>query len=213
MKAARTSDSRWLLLVLLNSGFIQAGVYVVRPMITYRAVDLGADAALVGLVGSAFALAPLLFAIVMGKWVDKGRDGCRVPLPWTSAGPSFGFGTGSAHLPQPNWFAAQSVEVLSGVATSPLEIFRKALKLRKSLIAPEELTWHPTADANVLHFSRPNGWHCITNFGRNHYNFSGVGEILHSSGPLAPAGIFLVHGVMTTGNDLPPATTVWLKAD
>ncbi len=75
MKAARTSDSRWLLLVLLNSGFIQAGVYVVRPMITYRAVDLGADAALVGLVGSAFALAPLLFAIVMGKWVDKGRDG------------------------------------------------------------------------------------------------------------------------------------------
>jgi MFS family permease len=80
MNAARTSDSRWLLLVLLNSGFIQAGVYVVRPMITYRAVDLGADAALVGLVGSAFALAPLLFAIVMGKWVDKGRDGTALVI-------------------------------------------------------------------------------------------------------------------------------------
>jgi alpha-glucosidase len=48
--------------------------------------------------------------------VDKGRDGCRVPLPWTNGGPSFGFGTGSAHLPQPNWFAAKSVEALSGVA-------------------------------------------------------------------------------------------------
>lgn len=80
MRAARTSDSRWLLLVLLNSGFIQAGVYVVRPMITYRAVDLGADAALVGLVGSAFALAPLLFAIVMGKWVDRGRDGTALVI-------------------------------------------------------------------------------------------------------------------------------------
>ncbi|MEY4962078.1 MAG: hypothetical protein RLZZ249_775 [Actinomycetota bacterium] len=80
MNAARTSDSRWLLLVLLNSGFIQAGVYVVRPMITYRAVDLGADAALVGLVGSAFAVAPLLFAIVMGKWVDKGRDGTALVI-------------------------------------------------------------------------------------------------------------------------------------
>jgi alpha-glucosidase len=147
--------------------------------------------------------------------VDKGRDGCRVPLPWTNGGPSFGFGTGSAHLPQPNWFGAQSVEALSGVAGSPLEIFRKALKLRRDLVAAEELTWHTTRDANVLHFSRPNGWHCLTNFGRNHYDFSrdfsGKGEILHSSGPLAPAGIFLVHGVQTTGNDLPPATTVWLQ--
>ncbi|MEY4990123.1 MAG: hypothetical protein RIS08_349 [Actinomycetota bacterium] len=75
MTLSSSSNSRWLLLVLLNSGFIQAGVYVVRPMITYRAVDLGADAVLVGLVGSAFAIAPLIFAIVMGKWVDKGRAG------------------------------------------------------------------------------------------------------------------------------------------
>jgi MFS family permease len=69
------SNSRWLLLVLLNSAFIQAGVYVVRPMVSYRALELGADAVLVGLVGSAFAIAPLIFAIVMGKWVDRGRDG------------------------------------------------------------------------------------------------------------------------------------------
>ncbi len=75
MKLFSASNSRWLLLVLLNSAFIQAGVYVVRPMITYRAVDLGADAVLVGLVGSAFAIAPLFFAIQMGKWVDRGRDG------------------------------------------------------------------------------------------------------------------------------------------
>ncbi len=35
---------------------------------------------------------------------EKGRDGCRVPLPWTAGGPSFGFGAGAAHLPQPAWF-------------------------------------------------------------------------------------------------------------
>lgn len=75
MKLASASNSRWLLLVLLNSAFIQAGVYVVRPMISYRAADLGGDAVLVGLVGSAFAIAPLIFAIQMGKWVDRGRDG------------------------------------------------------------------------------------------------------------------------------------------
>jgi len=75
MRLSDLSSSRWLLLVLLNSAFIQAGVYVVRPMVSYRALELGADAALVGLVGSSFAVAPLIFAIVMGKWVDRGRDG------------------------------------------------------------------------------------------------------------------------------------------
>jgi MFS family permease len=64
-----------LLLVLLNSLFIQAGVYVVRPIVTYKALELGADAALVGLVGATFALAPLVLAIRIGKFVDKGRAG------------------------------------------------------------------------------------------------------------------------------------------
>ena len=37
--------------------------------------------------------------------VDIGRDGCRVPIPWTRTGPSFGFGPDAApHLPQPAWF-------------------------------------------------------------------------------------------------------------
>ena len=144
--------------------------------------------------------------------VDVGRDGCRVPLPWSSTGPSFGFGTGGAHLPQPEWFADYSIEGESSDPTSTLSIFRKALTLRKTLIAPEEMTWHETGDASVLHFSRPNGWHCVTNFGRGHFDLTGIGQVLHSSGPLAEAGLFLVHGVETSGNDLPPATTVWLKA-
>ena len=131
--------------------------------------------------------------------VDKGRDGCRVPLPWRKTGSSFGFGEGGSHLPQPNNFGESSVEAESADPNSPLSIFRKALALRKTLTAPEEMTWHETGDANVLHFSRPNGWHCITNFGRNPYNFAGAGEIIHASGPLGKAG------------DLPPATTVWLQ--
>ncbi|MGO8609866.1 alpha-glucosidase, partial [Rhizobium johnstonii] len=36
---------------------------------------------------------------------DYGRDGCRVPIPWSADGPSFGFGAGGVHLPQPDWFA------------------------------------------------------------------------------------------------------------
>jgi alpha-glucosidase len=41
---------------------------------------------------------------------EKGRDGCRVPLPWTADGPSFGFGGGTAHLPQPDWFGPLGVQ-------------------------------------------------------------------------------------------------------
>jgi MFS family permease len=67
--------SAWLLPILLNSGFLQGAVYVVRPMVTYKAVDLGAEAWLVGIVGATFALAPLLFAIQIGRWVDRGRSG------------------------------------------------------------------------------------------------------------------------------------------
>jgi MFS family permease len=80
MSKAKTSGSRWLPLVLLNSLLIQAGIYVVRPIITYKSVELGADAALVGLIGATFALAPLILAIQIGRFVDKGRAGLALLL-------------------------------------------------------------------------------------------------------------------------------------
>jgi MFS family permease len=75
MSQVKTSGSRWLPLVLLNSLLIQAGIYVVRPIITYKSVELGADATLVGLIGATFALAPLFLAIQVGRFVDRGRAG------------------------------------------------------------------------------------------------------------------------------------------
>ncbi len=131
--------------------------------------------------------------------IDKGRDGCRVPLPWSSDGPSFGFGSGGAHLPQPDFFGEFSVTAESGVENSPLEIFRKALALRKDLITSEELTWHETEESDLLHFSRPNGWHCLTNFGQS---------------PVAmPAGLALIHSSQPIlGGEIAGATTVWLRA-
>jgi MFS family permease len=70
-----TGGNRWLLPVLLNSGFLQGAVYAVRPMVTYKSVDLGADPWLVGIVGATFALAPLIFAIQIGRWIDRGNSG------------------------------------------------------------------------------------------------------------------------------------------
>jgi alpha-glucosidase len=128
---------------------------------------------------------------------EKGRDGCRVPLPWTKSGSSFGFGTGIAHLPQPNWFGEHSVEVEAKKKDSTLAMYRTALKLRKKLQTVEELEWVKTTSAEVVHYRRPNGWTSITNFRGADYTLP-EGEILCTSGPLKP------------GRKLPKATTVWM---
>jgi alpha-glucosidase len=130
--------------------------------------------------------------------LEKGRDGCRVPLPWTLTGPSFGFGSGKAHLPQPLGFGALSMQVQSKIKGSTLDIYRTALKLRKKLQTTEEFEWIKTGDPQVLHFSRKNGWHCIMNFDGADFTLP-KGEILHSSSPLK-------------GRKLPKNTTAWLKA-
>lgn len=75
MSKILTSGSRWLPLVVFNTLMIQGGIYVVRPIISYKALELGADAAMVGLIGATFALAPLVFAIRIGQSVDKGKSG------------------------------------------------------------------------------------------------------------------------------------------
>src|SRR6478672_3892514 len=97
--------------------------------------------------------------------VEKGRDGCRVPLPWTVDGPSFGFGAGGAHLPQPRWFGPCSVQAQEADPDSTLRFYRRALELRRALQTAEELTWVPGSGAEVLHFTRPGGWHSVSNLG------------------------------------------------
>ncbi|WP_079079289.1 glycoside hydrolase family 13 protein [Streptomyces sp. DSM 15324] len=130
----------------------------------------------------------------------KGRDGCRVPLPWTAGGPSYGFGAGGAWLPQPEWFARYAAETQDGVAGSTLELYRTALRLRRKLLDGEELTWLPDTPPGVLAFARTGGWRCVTNLSAAPVSLP-PGEVLLSSTPL-PGG--------TGPNPLPPDTTVWL---
>jgi alpha-glucosidase len=157
------------------------------------------------------ALADPVFRRTQGK--QKGRDGCRVPIPWTTDGPSFGFGLGGAHLPQPDWFGPLAVEAQSGRDGSTLELYRRALSLRKALIAGEELTWLGHDDGPVLHFGRPGGWQVLTNFGTTAAALP-PGEVLLTSGPLAevaPPGTAAWAGGEIAAMALPPDTTVWLR--
>ncbi|MET7766388.1 glycoside hydrolase family 13 protein [Streptomyces sp. NPDC005393] len=130
----------------------------------------------------------------------KGRDGCRVPLPWTRSGPSYGFGDGGSWLPQPESFGELSVEAQEGVAGSTLELYREALGLRGQLLGDEGLEWLDSVGqphAGVLHFRRSNGWQCLSNLSARPVQLPAGSEVMLSSGPL-------------TGDEVPPHTTVWL---
>jgi alpha-glucosidase len=125
----------------------------------------------------------------------KGRDGCRVPLPWTHDGDSYGFGTGHAWLPQPAGFSRTAVSAQSGHVGSTLELYRDALRMRRQLQTVERLEWLAVDNADVLHFVRPGGWHCISNF---------------STEPVAlPEGVVRVSSAPMEAGVLPGETTAW----
>ena len=75
-----------------------------------------------------------------------GRDGCRVPLPWTPEQPTFGFTTGEPWLPMPQDWGAASVEAQTGGPTSTLELYRSALRLRPR---GEEFSWRDGPDGTM----------------------------------------------------------------
>jgi len=135
-------------------------------------------------------------AFLRSGGAEKGRDGCRVPLPWTNGGPSFGFSTGAAHLPQPAWFGPVSVEAQEHDSASTLALYRQALSWRRQLQAAESLEWMPGTNGQVLHFRRPGGWQCVTNFG--------PGAV-----PLPPGTVVVASSSLRDGL-LPADTTAWL---
>ncbi len=129
---------------------------------------------------------------------SKGRDGCRVPLPWTSDGPSFGFGPGGSWLPQPPDWGRYAAQAQQGVADSFLELYRAAIRLRRSFRGDERFAWLPVADeSRVLAFRKGAGLVCVVNFA-DHPVALPPGEVLLTSDPL-------VDG------QLPGDTAAWLR--
>ncbi|MGW6569890.1 glycoside hydrolase family 13 protein [Streptomyces sp. NPDC054975] len=96
-------------------------------------------------------------AFLRGDGQDGLRDGCRVPLPWTADGPSYGFGPGGSWLPQPPEWSALSVEAQSADPSSTLELYRRALRLRRdhpALGAGDAVEWLDGLPEGVLAFRR-----------------------------------------------------------
>jgi alpha-glucosidase len=93
----------------------------------------------------------------------RGRDGCRVPLPWSGTAAPYGFSTtGDTWLPQPDYFAGHTAEARINDPDSALTLYRKALELRRKYLADElPVQWLPS-QAGVLAFTR-GGFTCVAN--------------------------------------------------
>ena len=61
----------WIKRLLISSTFTQATIYVIRQFITYRAIEIGASAFEIGLIGALYALFPILLALKFGRLVGK----------------------------------------------------------------------------------------------------------------------------------------------
>ncbi|MDG4828744.1 MFS transporter [Solwaraspora sp. WMMD1047] len=59
----------WALLV--QSGLVLAGYSAVRPMASYRAIELQADNTAIGLLAASFSVLPLLLAYTVGRRADR----------------------------------------------------------------------------------------------------------------------------------------------
>jgi len=131
--------------------------------------------------------------------VDPGRDGCRVPMPWSGDAPPFGFSPQGATtwLPQPTSWSRFTVDAETEDPTSMLSLYRSALRLRQSLEGDEGLAWVEQGE-NVLAFRRGADFVSVTNFSAAPIDLPDHTDVLLSSSGLV-------------SNRLPPDSTAWLR--
>lgn len=132
---------------------------------------------------------------------NPGRDGCRVPLPWSGDAPPFGFSPAPGTptwLTQPAAWSSLTVEAQERDPSSTLNLYRQSLRIRRAdpdlMSAP--ITWLDVGPS-VLAFRRGE-FLSVTNFGDSPVPLGAEWEPVLSSAPLSPGGV-------------PIDTTVWAR--
>ncbi|MCL2455217.1 MAG: glycoside hydrolase family 13 protein [Micrococcales bacterium] len=133
--------------------------------------------------------------------VELGRDGCRIPMPWSAGAPALGFSpTGRTWLPQPAMYHDLAVDRQDGHPGSTLELYRELLRVRRERgLGWGSLTWYaPLADRpDVLAFHNGEVL-VIANLGTRPAPMPEDTHVLVSSTPEAPT------------DQIAPDTAVWL---
>jgi alpha-glucosidase len=135
------------------------------------------------------------------KHTERGRDGCRVPMPWSGEAPPFGFSeTADTWLPMPPDWSALTVARQLEDPESTLQFFRRAVRLRHERAEIAGTTVEGlAADGDVLRFRSGGGLTCVLNAGTQPVALP-PGEVLAASAALddgrlpADAAAWIVQG-------------------
>ncbi len=129
----------------------------------------------------------------------RGRDGSRVPIPWSGDRPPYGFTEEGVTpwLPQPDSWGRLTVEAEHADPSSMLSLYRSALRLRSGTpgLRSDAFAWRDSP-AGVLDFER-DGIRCVVN-------------VCADEVALDPADILLSSGPLRDGR-LPRDTAAWLR--
>ena len=141
------------------------------------------------------------------RGAQKGRDGARVPLPWSGDAPPYGFSDrrdADLWLPQPEGWEAATIDAQVRASWSPLQVYRQLLRLRHAhpgLAAGERLVVE-VPQPEILVVRRGCGLVCVVNTGSTEVQWAGVPLI--TSDPSV--------GTRADGVVLPPSTGAWLQS-
>jgi alpha-glucosidase len=128
----------------------------------------------------------------------RGRDGCRVPMPWDDEPPGFGFTTGAPWLPMPQEYGRLTVAAQLEDVNSTLSLYRRALELRAN---------HPGFAGDAVEwYGAPPGCFAFRRSGSTL-----VCALNASSAPVPlPPGDVLLTSVPLVDGELPPNAAAWL---
>jgi len=137
--------------------------------------------------------------------VDPGRDGCRVPFPWSGTEPPYGFSPRRVDtwLPQPAGWGDRTAAAQAGDPGSMLTLYRTALRLRRDLPGlgagddGAALGWLDLGP-DVIAFARGGSFACVTNFSGTPVDLPPAAQVHLSSAPVV-------------GGQLPSDATAWLE--
>lgn len=114
----------------------------------------------------------------------RGRDGCRVPLPWGGAAPPFEFGPNEARpwLPQPAAWRSLTAEAEARDPGSMLSLYRAGLRLRRGHpgLTGDSFRWLPSPDGTLL-FERGAGLRCLVNLSTRPISLPTTGRLVLAS--------------------------------
>lgn len=131
---------------------------------------------------------------------ERGRDGCRVPLPWQGTLPPFGFSTNpDTWLPMPSDWKDLTAETELEDLDSTLTLYRTAIELRR--MRPEfygdSIEWYGSPRPDTLAFRRVGGrLTCVLNLSDQPVDLP-KGEVILASSALVD-------------DQLPPNAACWL---